>query len=86
MNTSQTRAAGPEELTLDVVGMHCNGCAGTVTDAAVGVDGVAEAHVDLSHEKLAITTDGTVPAPTLRAAIIAAVGATGYSIAQEDFS
>ncbi len=86
MNTSQTRAAGPEELTLDVLGMHCNGCAGTVTDAAAGVDGVVDAHVDLSQETLAITTDGTVPVPTLREAIAAAVGAIGCSIAEEDFS
>ncbi len=75
-----------EVMTLDVVGMHCGGCVGTVTTAASRVPGVASATVDLDAHKVTVATDGTVPAAVVSRAVAAAVKESGYDIAEDDFS
>jgi copper chaperone len=61
--------------TITVKGMTCGGCAGSVTKALKGVDGVQDAKVDLQGAKATITFDES---KTTVAALKEAVEDAGY--------
>ena len=59
---------------LDVRGMKCEGCAGSVESALEGVDGVRAVTVSLDDERAEVTADGSVRADDL----VRAVEEAGY--------
>ncbi|WP_374473449.1 copper ion binding protein, partial [Arenimonas sp.] len=65
-----------------VTGMTCSSCAGRVEKALAKVPGVSSATVNLATESADVTTDGSVSA----AAITAAVEGAGYGVAIEEVS
>lgn len=62
MTTDQTK-------TLSVDGMSCEHCAERVADALEGVDGVAEATVDLDSAEATVSLDGNVSHDRLAEAV-----------------
>src|SRR5690606_32583892 len=65
-----------------VSGMTCASCVGRVERALKQLPGVQEAAVNLATESASVTTDGSVSAATLAAAVESA----GYGVAIEDVS
>lgn len=71
-NQSQT-----EEVTLNVMGMGCEGCATTVKNALSQVAGVETATVNLNAEKATVRYNASV---TGKDEIVAAVKSAGYIV------
>ena len=69
MTTDQTR-------TLSVDGMSCEHCAQSVAEALEGVEGVAEATVDLDSAEATVSLDGNVSHDRLAEAVAEA----GYEV------
>lgn len=67
-----------ETLNFKVKGMSCGHCARRVENAALGVEGVSSAKVDLGSEQLRIECAGEPPVQALADAIREA----GYEMAQ----
>ena len=61
--------------TLDITGMTCAACSSRVGKAASGVEGVAEADVNLLKNSMVLDYDGK---PETVAAVIAAIDKAGY--------
>lgn len=61
-------------LTLAIEGMMCDGCAGTVREALVQVEGVENVEVALEEKRARITVVESTP----DAALLGAVAAAGY--------
>ncbi|MCX7033833.1 MAG: heavy metal translocating P-type ATPase [Arenimonas sp.] len=80
MSTHPTAAA--TEIRVVVTGMTCATCAGRVEKALAAVPGVLAASVNLATETAAITTEGSVSA----AALTAAIEGAGYGVAIEEVS
>jgi Cu+-exporting ATPase len=70
--------ATTERVTAPVRGMHCAACVGKVERALAGVEGVAEASVNLATERATVTFD---PALTDFSRLQHAVTAAGYDLA-----
>ena len=64
-----------EHVTLELSGMHCQGCANNIERALSRLDGVREARVTFAAEQATVTYD---PARLDAAALVAAVEAAGY--------
>ena len=62
-------------IVLKVSDMSCGGCVNAVKAALTGVEGVKEAEVSLEEKTARVTSDETVSADDL----VAAVSAAGYS-------
>ena len=69
----------PETIHLTIDGMTCDHCVRAVTEALTGVEGVAEATVDLDAKSATISGDGVDVA-----AMVAAVEEEGYEAAQRE--
>lgn len=65
------------DVTLEVTGMTCAGCARRIERALVAVPGVAAAHVNLALQQATVAVD-LARAP--RPALVAAVEAVGYGV------
>jgi copper chaperone CopZ len=70
-----TATPGTATVSLPVAGMTCGGCARRVTNALLGVDGVADAKVILAEKRAVVSYD---PARVQPAALAAAVREAGY--------
>lgn len=68
-------------IDLNVTGMTCTGCSGTVREALEATPGVASAQVDHETGTARVTPDGTVPAADLEFALDEAVESAGYRVA-----
>ncbi|WP_337261653.1 MULTISPECIES: heavy metal translocating P-type ATPase [unclassified Serratia (in: enterobacteria)] len=81
MNTHATIPSPeiPVSITLPIEGMTCASCVGRVERALKAVSGVANASVNLATERATVTFSGQ---PNV-AAVIQAVNAVGYTVAQE---
>ena len=60
-----------------VSGMHCQHCAGSVSEEVSAVSGVTEVRVDLDSGQLVVTSDAEIPFENIEAAVDEA----GYSVA-----
>ena len=60
-----------------VSGMHCQHCAGSVTEEVSAVSGVTDVQVDLGSGQLVVISDSEIPFEN----IAAAVDEAGYSVA-----
>jgi P-type Cu+ transporter len=65
------------DVTLEVTGMTCAGCARRIERALAAVPGVAAAHVNLALQRATVAAD---PARVARPALVAAVEAAGYGV------
>ena len=70
-------AENTNRLTLDIGGMHCQGCANTIQHALAAVPGVRKANVNFAANQAVVTLDPAAPAGTDE--LIAAVERAGYS-------
>ena len=74
----------PEEqsdrLTFPVEGMHCASCVSSVDGALEGVEGVAEANVNLATEKASVSFENGSVAPET---LVDAVDRAGYEVPTE---
>ena len=66
-----------ETITLDIGGMTCQGCVGSVTRVLRATPGVSDAQVSLSPGKAQVTYD---PARTDTSALRKAVEDAGYDV------
>ena len=66
-----------ETLTLNISGMVCGGCANTVRQALLALDGVAEAGVSHVEGTAEVTFDPSRVQPTQ---IRTAIDASGYAV------
>lgn len=67
-----------DKVTISISGMACGGCANTVKQALLALDGVIEADVSHSEARAVVSYDAAqVAVPQLEAAVKAA----GYGIA-----
>ena len=66
---------------LNVTGMTCGGCTGSVTNALKGVDGVGEVKVSLSTGEATVQFDEQRTSP---AQLKAAVTQAGYAVADSN--
>ena len=66
---------------LNVAGMTCGGCTGSVTNALKGVDGVGEVKVSLSTGQATVQFDEQRASP---AQLKAAVTQAGYAVADSN--
>jgi len=69
--------SGKKQLTIPVIGMTCANCAATIERNAKKEEGVSEAAVNLSNEKVTVTYDSTAATPQ---AIIERIERAGYSV------
>jgi copper chaperone len=69
-----------ETITLEVEGMSCDACVKHVTQALMGLDGVASARVSLDEHHAVVTYEPTQVAP---AQMVAAIEEEGYEAAPE---
>jgi copper chaperone len=60
-----------------VSGMHCQHCAGSVSEEIFAVSGVTDVKVDLDSGQLIVISDSEIPFPNIEAAVDEA----GYSVA-----
>jgi copper chaperone len=67
-------------IDLNVTGMTCTGCSGTVREALEATPGVASAQVDHQTGAARVTPDGTVPVADLEFALDEAVERAGYRV------
>lgn len=67
-----------QQLTLGVNGMACGGCSGTVKQALLALDGVAEAEVSHVEARAVVSYDPALVTPEQ---ISAAIAAAGYQVA-----
>jgi copper chaperone CopZ len=67
---------GPNLASIDIAiaGMHCDGCAMTITDALKEVDGVVECQVSFQEKKASVKYDPARVAPAQLAAVIEKTG------------
>ena len=65
---------------LELTGMSCANCAGTIDDALASLDGVAESDVNVATDEGTVTYD---PGKTSLAEIYAAVEDAGYGVVRE---
>ena len=65
----------PAQATLELSGMHCQGCANNIERALSKLDGVREAHATFAAEQATVAYDSARIDP---AALVAAVEAAGY--------
>jgi Cu+-exporting ATPase len=83
LNLPQTGAvspvSAPQKLAVHVVGMTCASCVGRVEKVLKTLPGVQEASVNLATERADLTFSGAPDSD----AVIRAVEATGYSVAEE---
>ncbi len=63
--------------TIKIVGMHCNGCVKSVTNALNKVDGVASVEVSLTNEQAVVNYD---EAKTTVKQLQSAVVEAGYEV------
>ena len=78
MNASaSTTAPLAQPMRFGIVGMTCASCVTRVERSLKAVPGVAQASVNLATEAAEVAFDGTVPAPSL----VAAVEKAGYAVA-----
>ena len=68
------------ETTLNVSGMHCDGCERSIANALKRIDGVAEVSADHESGVVTVRLDREVDAATLTGAI----GDAGYDVIPED--
>lgn len=68
-----------KNVTLDVEGMGCEGCASTVESALSGVEGVRRADVSLDEKEARVTAEDEVTAEDL----VAVVEEAGYGAAEK---
>ncbi|MEH0075387.1 heavy metal-associated domain-containing protein [Pannonibacter sp. Pt2] len=61
--------SSPRQLMLDVSGMTCGGCAASVQRLLTGMDGVADASVDLAAKSATLTVTKDVPVPDMIAVL-----------------
>ena len=73
----------PQTIHLDVTGMSCANCSGTVQDALESLDGVTEADVNFATDEGSVTYD---PERVSLGDIDDAVESSGYSLVTEDSS
>ena len=66
-----------ETLTLDIGGMACGGCANTVRQALLAVDGVVQAEVSHADGRAEVVYD---PAKVQPAVLQSAIVAAGYTV------
>jgi copper chaperone CopZ len=52
-----TKQAATKQKTITIGGMGCTGCANTIQDALVNLDGATEATVDLESDTAKVTYD-----------------------------
>lgn len=69
-----------KEIELAIGGMSCHHCVMTITQGIKGIDGVADASVDLEAKKATVRPDGTVDEAALRDAVKATVEELGYQV------
>ncbi len=62
-------------VTLEIQGMHCNGCAMAITEAVEKVGGVSRCRVSLEDESAQVELD---PARVTAAAVVAVIDGLGY--------
>lgn len=67
--------AGDVTHVFAVEGMHCNGCAGTITARVMKLPGVKAANASFEDKKATVTTEAGGPGP---ARIIEAIEGAGY--------
>jgi mercuric transport protein len=77
--TGLSAAEKPKMVSLNVTGMTCESCAGTVEKALKKVDGVKEVKVDLKNKKATVTV---VNAKTTTAGLIKAVSDAGFDASE----
>ncbi|WP_299268262.1 heavy metal translocating P-type ATPase [Halorientalis sp.] len=65
---------------LELTGMSCANCAGTIDDALAGLDGVAESEVNFATDEGTVTYD---PDATSLAEVYATVEGAGYGVVRE---
>ncbi|RXK49150.1 heavy metal translocating P-type ATPase [Halorientalis pallida] len=68
---------------LELTGMSCANCAGTIDEALAGLDGVAESDVNFATDEGTVTYD---PEATSLAEIYAAVEDAGYGVVRESLT
>jgi len=73
----------PQTIHLDVTGMSCANCSGTVQDALESLDGVTEADVNFATDEGSVTYDPERVSP---GDIYDAVESSGYGVVTEDIS
>jgi len=66
-----------QTLTFDVNGMSCGGCASSVKQAVVEIDGVSQVEINLSPGSATVQVD---PARVTSAQIEAAISKLGYQV------
>jgi copper chaperone len=69
-----------KEMDFAIGGMTCNHCVMTVTKELKGLDGVADASVDLAANSAHVTLDGTVAPDAVTKAAKAAIAEVGYEV------
>ena len=69
-----------KEIDLSIGGMSCHHCVMTITQGIKGIDGVADASVDLEAKKATVRPDGTVDESPLRGAVASMIEELGYEV------
>lgn len=75
-NTARLLNADAREYVFDVEGMHCGGCAATLQNELVKIDGVIDAHVDYTSRTATVHGTGT----SLPDRVAEAASRAGFSI------
>lgn len=71
------RGGPPQELQLEISGMHCEDCAVALTESLRGIEGVLSAEVSLEDARARITVPSH-RADALKPSLAAAVTGLGY--------
>ena len=69
-----------KEMDLAIGGMTCDHCVHHVTESLKGLDGVADASVDLAANSAHVTLDGTVEPGAVKNAARTAIAEIGYEV------
>ena len=68
------------EFTIEVRGMHCEGCANSVIEATKSVKGVARAEVNLERERATIWLDNPHDKVAVRGKVRKAITKAGFLV------